>query len=64
MFPPDNAACGDDKSNSAAPLKSSPTLRTYPRACDYGSRATLLRYLAGGFPSAFLNMVMKAVTDS
>ena len=26
--------------------------------------ATLLRYFAGGFPSAFLNMVMKAVTDS
>ena len=25
---------------------------------------TLLRYLAGGLPSAFLNMVMKAVTDS
>ena len=26
--------------------------------------ATLLRYFAGGLPSAFLNMVMKAVTDS
>jgi hypothetical protein len=25
---------------------------------------TLLRYLAGGFPSAFLNIVIKAVTDS
>jgi hypothetical protein len=25
---------------------------------------TLLRYFAGGFPSAFLNIVIKAVTDS
>jgi hypothetical protein len=31
----------------------------YPLFC-----VTLLRYLAGGFPSAFLNMVIKAVTDS
>jgi hypothetical protein len=30
----------------------------------YSSSTTLCRYLAGGFPSAFLNIVMKAVTDS
>lgn len=34
------------------------------RQISVGRLTTRLRYLAGGLPSAFLNIVMKAVTDS